>query len=53
MAALAGVAAFVWLGHQLGVEFVSAEAADFAIGLAAGMGLAALLWRLVDRTPSR
>lgn len=45
---VAGVAAALWLGHQLGVLAISSSVADFAVGLAVGVGLAALLVRVSD-----
>jgi hypothetical protein len=43
---VAGVAALLWLGRQLGVRAISSTVADFAVGLAVGVGLAALLARV-------
>jgi hypothetical protein len=45
---VAGLAAAVWLGHQLGVRAISSTVADFAEGFAVGVGLAALLVRVSD-----
>lgn len=46
--AVAGVAAALWLGRQLGVRAISSTVADFAVGLAVGVGLAALLAHVSD-----
>ncbi|WP_396201659.1 hypothetical protein [Gemmatimonas sp.] len=40
------MAALLWLGRQLGVRAISSTVADFAVGLAVGVGLAALLVRV-------
>lgn len=45
---VAGLAASIWLGHQLGVQAITVSVADFMLGLAVGVGLAALLVRLSD-----
>ena len=45
---VAGIAAALWLGHQLGVRAISSTVADFAMGLVVGVGLAALLARVSD-----